>query len=159
MIDHQTPEGHTALTYAAFRGTTAVNLDGRRVLAVSMLLDRAAKRPNINRETRLMGGHTALTLASRTGRLDVIEALLERGAELEYETLEGKTALIHAASTGKWDTVRYLVEMGANVSHRDHQDKSAIEWARDSNFLGVMRNTLRLLPLLELELALALELV
>ena len=65
VIDHQTPEGHTALTYAAFRGTSMVNLDGRRVLAVSMLLDRADKRPNINRETRLMGGHTALTLASR----------------------------------------------------------------------------------------------
>ena len=54
---------------------------------------------------------------SGTGRLDVIEALLDRGAELEYETLEGKTALIHAASTGKCGDARLCGAKGARPSN------------------------------------------
>ena len=136
-IDYQSEHGYTALTYAAFRGTRCTNRDGEDVLAVVLLLDRDFKLPAINKE--IGRKHTALTLASRTGRLEVMEALLDRHADIEYETRDGKTALMHAAIAGKWDAVRFLVERGADVAHTDGNGKSAIEWARDSNFLGVMR--------------------
>ena len=137
QIDYQTKHGYTALTYAAFRGTKLVNRDGDEVYAVELLLDREFKLPAIDRETGRK--HTALTLAAKTGRLEIMEILIERGADIEYETRDGKTALMHAAIAGKWDAVRFLVERGARVDHADMQGRTAIEWARDSNFLGVMR--------------------
>ena len=107
QIDYQTEHGYTALAYAAFRGTKVINRDGEEGFAVELLLDREFKVPSIDKET---GRKHALTLAAKTGRLEIMEALLDRGADIEYETRDGKTALMHAAIAGKWDAVKFLVE-------------------------------------------------
>ncbi|GBG26494.1 Ankyrin repeat domain-containing protein 50 [Hondaea fermentalgiana] len=136
-IDFEVPGGHTALTYAAWRGTESTNKDDERVLAVEMLSDLALNAPNVNRETSLL--HTALSMASKAGRINVMEALLKRGAIPDAVLGDGKTALIHAAAAGKWEACRLLLEHGADLDRKDVHGKTAIEHARRSNFVEVVR--------------------
>ena len=96
--------GHTALTMAAAKGEWTENADGQTVLAVELLLDidptKEQPRPNVNSETSV--GDTALTWAARFGRLEVMEALLERGARVDQVSVAAsRTALQAAARNGR----------------------------------------------------------
>jgi ankyrin repeat protein len=113
-VDWETPEGFTALAYAAWRGTEAVAPDGAQVLAVELLLDNPGSTPNVNRELRT--GHTALSLAAKAGRVNVMEALLRRGALPSAVLRDGRTPLAHAAAAGKWDACRVLLGHGAEAT-------------------------------------------
>jgi len=79
-IDHITSTGYTALGMAAASGSRAVDIEGKDVMAVELLLDRKEHRPKVDRVLPI--GHTALTLAAKNGRDDVLEFLLLRGADL-----------------------------------------------------------------------------
>jgi len=137
-IDHETSQGHTALTMASAMATEAKNADGETVLAITLLLDREHDEPDVNNET--VRGHTPLTYAARNGHIFVIEELLNYKAEINLHTSkDGKTALIHAACNGKWESVRLLLECGADVHHRDHSGRTAVDWARELNFINVLR--------------------
>ncbi len=82
-IDMPGLENYTALGLAASEGTMATNSQGTRVMAVELLLDRPPGkiRPAIDRES---DGMTALMWASNNGRPDVVEALINRGADVNY---------------------------------------------------------------------------
>jgi ankyrin repeat protein len=136
-MDHESKEGHTALTMAALHGCSSTNEDDQKVLSVELLINRKYKRPEIDRETRI--GHTALTCAAYAEHLPVLEALLDLGCNIDQQTVKKQTALIVAARNGKWNAVRLLLERGADIQLRDHTGRSAIDWARENNYIGVMR--------------------
>ena len=129
--------GHTALTMAAAVEALGVNNDGVVVTAISLLLDREFRRPNIDFETKQ--GHTALTMACKNGRVRVIETLIDRGADINHICKDGMSALLHAAKNGQWDCVRLLLERKADPFQRDASGKTAADWAMERNLLGVVR--------------------
>lgn len=55
--------------------------------------------------------------AARSGRTNVLDALVGHGARLEADVYRG-TPLIWAASTGRADTVRRLLALGADPMRR-----------------------------------------
>lgn len=63
-------------------------------------------------------GRTALGAASMKGRLDVVRALVEAGADLEARGRDGETALIWAVQWRKPEVARFLLEQGADVAAR-----------------------------------------
>ena len=63
-------------------------------------------------------GEAALLLASRAGGVDVVRALLARGADVAAKTSRGFTSLIFAAAEGHATVAGILVETGADLSAR-----------------------------------------
>ena len=136
--DFENEYGHTPLTMAAACEITCVNQDGTVTPAVSLILDREQRRPNIDHETTQ--GYTALSWAAKNGRVRTIEVLLDRDAQINRVAKDGKTALLHAAMNGQNDAVRLLIERGADPFQEDKSGKNAIDWALANNFTGVARN-------------------
>ena len=109
--------GHCDVVKALLAKGAAIN--GSRVLIaaslvgsleiVELLLAHGAD-PNIQTQH---DGYTALHWAARSGRPDIIIALLNKGASLNKGNLYGNTALNLAACNGHTDTVKALLARGA----------------------------------------------
>ena len=58
----------------------------------------------------------AMIAASTRGRVDVVESLIEAGADINKATKNGTTALIVASMEGHAATVKVLLQAGADVN-------------------------------------------
>lgn len=65
--------------------------------------------------------------ASNRGRLDIIEALLAKGADVNYKSpKDKKTPLILAAEGGHFNCIETLIEEGAKVNAQDKHGNTAL---------------------------------
>lgn len=64
-------------------------------------------------------GMTPLHLASGSGQLNVVKALIENGAEVNAGNAFGTSVLEWAAINGKVDVIKVLVANGANINQKD----------------------------------------
>lgn len=76
--------------------------------AAKALLDRGAD-PNL----RQTGDFVALHEAASTGRIDIMQLLIDHGAELSPRTVKGETPLAVAGRKGKAEAVSWLKARGA----------------------------------------------
>ncbi len=75
-----------------------------------------ALRPCQSRRRLLTPSCMCDNSAAEYGRLHVIEALLARGANIDFQShVDGQTALMRAAKVGQLPAVRMLCERGANT--------------------------------------------
>ncbi|KAI9880123.1 MAG: hypothetical protein M1830_005368 [Pleopsidium flavum] len=76
---------------------------------------------------------SALQNAARAGRVDVVECLLDAGADVDDMATGGcggdfdRTALHYAVEAGHMEVVRLLLERGADVYSRDEAGKTVLE--------------------------------
>jgi Ankyrin repeats (3 copies)/Ankyrin repeat len=74
-------------------------------------------------------GDTALILASRSGDVDSLAAILANGADIEARGPYGMTALMEAAHRGKTECVKALIAAGADVNAKASSGRAALAWA------------------------------
>lgn len=81
-------------------------------------------------------GRTPLMVACWAGRLEVVQLLLQRGADVNARNLTGTTAFMYAKSaalgSGSPAIMQCLVDRNADVEARDNHGKTALEYARDN---------------------------
>ena len=81
-------------------------------------------------------GRTPLMVACWAGRLEVVELLLQRGADVNARNSSGTTAFMYAKSTalgnGSSAIMQCLVDHGADISARDNYGKTALQYAREN---------------------------
>ncbi|PRP75951.1 CRE-ART-1 protein [Planoprotostelium fungivorum] len=65
-------------------------------------------------------GNTALMLASEKGRVDIVNYLIAKGADVQLRDNWGKTAVHKGAARGQWDTVNVLLNNGCSVNSKDN---------------------------------------
>jgi len=65
--------------------------------------------------TRFAGKETALLLAVKQGRKDIVMALLKKGARVNVSNKSGETPLLYAIVTGEPETAHALLDMGADA--------------------------------------------
>lgn len=112
--------GETALMLAAWKN---------RPEAVRWLLDRGA-RPN--RDERAW---TALHYAAFAGHADLVDTLLQAGADINARSTNGSTVIMMAAREGHAALAKRLLEAGANPALKNDYDDDAVAWAmRQGNF-------------------------
>ncbi|OLQ11106.1 Ankyrin repeat domain-containing protein 50 [Symbiodinium microadriaticum] len=71
-------------------------------------------------------GSTPLMRASKCGHADVVQLLLEAGAEKDFRDLSGGTALMCAACSGRVSVVRLLLGAGAQKDVHDLLGNTAV---------------------------------
>lgn len=75
-------------------------------------------------------GDTALTLASRHGRLVILEGLLKHDANVSARTHSGASALHLASSGDDWEPImQALLDAGADINAQDNNGDTPLEYA------------------------------
>ncbi|XP_031632449.1 poly [ADP-ribose] polymerase tankyrase-2-like [Contarinia nasturtii] len=72
--------------------------------------------------------------AAMYGNTDVVEYLIEKGAEVNVENEWHETPLYKAASEDHVDTIKLLIEKGANPFVRNDENRTAREKAASSGY-------------------------
>ncbi|CAK9028306.1 unnamed protein product [Durusdinium trenchii] len=86
-----------------------------------------------------MYGAPAICIAGATGCLEVVQLLLEAGADLEATSLcEGTCPLFLAASNGNLEVVQCLVRAKANLNQQDHSLETPIYAAASNGYEEVV---------------------
>ena len=117
-------DGYSLLHAFAKRGRTSV---------VEFILDNGAD-PNARDNDNL----TPLIRAAIEGHGEMVQLLLERGADIET-TFEGNTALIEATLQNNHEIVKLLIQNGANMEARTKDGHTALHLAAANAYLKIVQ--------------------
>ncbi|KAJ5902932.1 hypothetical protein N7495_003460 [Penicillium taxi] len=73
--------------------------------------------------------YTALNRASTVGEQEIVEFLIEKGANIEAADVDGKTPLHNASISGFQNIVGFLIEKGANIEAIDKNGETPLHKA------------------------------
>ena len=85
-------------------------------------INDALESGTVNEEDR----NALLSMAARYGQVEVIDALIKAGADLEAKDKRGRTALMSAVQSRNADAVNALLAGGAKVDTRDEVQATAL---------------------------------
>ncbi|MDD3050639.1 MAG: S1 RNA-binding domain-containing protein [Candidatus Cloacimonetes bacterium] len=114
-------EGKTAIYYAIESDPTEI---------VKNQLERGGESADAD---------TSQIVDSKSVRIVVMEALIDKGAKVNIKDKEKTTPLMLAVKKGNSAAVRLLLSRGANIEMKNAVGKTAIEIASEENFLEVER--------------------
>ncbi|XP_037105715.1 KN motif and ankyrin repeat domain-containing protein 3 [Syngnathus acus] len=124
-VDKQNKAGYTAIMLAAL--STVKEHDDMSVVK------KLFSKGNVNAKAS-QAGQTALMLAVSHGRQEMVEALLECGADVNVQDDEGSTALMCASEHGRAEIVKLLLEQpGCDISVVDNDGSNALSIALEAS--------------------------
>lgn len=86
--------------------------------------------PDVNAETSQETEKTScLQEASALGNLEIVNYLLEHGANVDQQNSKGKTALHRAVYKKQKEVVKLLIDCGADVNLEDNTERTPLHWA------------------------------
>ncbi|WP_265027666.1 ankyrin repeat domain-containing protein [Wolbachia endosymbiont (group B) of Chorthippus parallelus] len=83
--------------------------------------------------------NTPLHIAADYGKENIVELLLERGADINIEGKNASTPLHYAADKGNFRVAKLLVERGANIDTKNSNQKSPSQLAKDKNHQTIVK--------------------
>ncbi|KAL3114489.1 hypothetical protein niasHT_011618 [Heterodera trifolii] len=101
---------------------------GARLEVCRLLVDEWAA--DVNQET--IDGTTPLIGASGEGHVDVVNFLIERGANLDHTDMDGYNALMCTVKKGRTEMARHLVAIGTSTDQIGTDGKQARDLAEES---------------------------
>lgn len=117
---------YTALHYAARNGH----------IGVTKLLVQGGARVNSQTNT---GGVTPLQRASYCGHTEIVDFLLQNGADPKMTDKDGKNSLHKGAEGNKCDVIRILVKKCPELLHiKDNRGKLPYEYCKSENILAMI---------------------
>ncbi len=83
-------------------------------------------------------GWTALMGASMNGHLEIVELLIEKGADVN-DNIIGTTVLMCASLNGHIEIVEFLIDNGADVNVRDSRGSNVLKYASKNGHEEIVR--------------------
>lgn len=71
--------------------------------------------------------------AAKNGNNQIVELLIENGANMDLQDFGGWTALMHAVYKGRTEVVHTLIDSGADVNVKNVGDHTALYIAEELN--------------------------
>jgi len=105
---------------------TTVNINDRCVIKEQQLQDGAS-------------GMTALQYACDRGHIEVVQLLLQHGAEVNVADDDGMTALHYACCCDHEDIVKLLLQAGAQVDAHNKDGETAADMAENGRILDLLQ--------------------
>lgn len=124
--------GHARLAeLLANAGAQIEELEGLEAFQAACLrLDIDTARTLAGQHPRYLKSPAALLMAARTGRVEVVELLLDLGTPADVEDVTGERALHAAAWADSIPVARLLIERGAEIDARDRKyNATPLSWA------------------------------
>jgi ankyrin repeat protein len=78
-------------------------------------------------------------VAAAAAKTEVVELLLEAGADVDSPAPDGRVALHHAVVAGDLGSVKSLLEHGADVGVTCMDGKTPLDLARERNQMALMK--------------------
>ena len=123
----------------------AVNvLNGQLFAAVEKndlpLLKNLLKRgAQVNAKDRLKYGQTPLMLASKHGHLEILNELIDHGADIDDTNIDGYSAIIIATENGHTKIVEQLIKKGADLNASTKDGNTALIWAAQKGLTSLVK--------------------
>jgi ankyrin repeat protein len=115
-VNHQNPDGSTALQWAVYEVDVA---------EIGRLIDAGADVALANNY-----GASPMSLAAEIGHTEILRLLLDAGADVDSPNPDGQTALLSVARTGNVEAAQLLIDRGATVDARENWGgQTALMWA------------------------------
>ncbi|MGL5955869.1 MAG: ankyrin repeat domain-containing protein [Brevinema sp.] len=87
----------------------------RRERIVQLLLDRGAN-PNLSAQSKGISNITPLMIAAQQGPLEIVQEIINYGADINAVTTSGVTALMSAIKNQRGDIVQCLLSQNADIN-------------------------------------------
>jgi ankyrin repeat protein len=111
-----------------YKGDTAIMKASRRCNGSNIVAFLLQNGANINdKEVRDTIDQTPLIVAADGGCKEIVEMLLDAGANIEHRNDQGETALIAAAQNGHKEIVQILLDAGANINQENADGETALD--------------------------------
>jgi ankyrin repeat protein len=126
IVNQKDVAGNTALHHAAFTGNSFL---------VQLLFQSGA---NVSANNR---GRTALHFAAESGKesTEIVQLLLEQGADIHAPDSNGRTALHEAIREGNLQIFRILLDRGASLQSADFEGSTALHIAAASKDVNIVQ--------------------
>jgi ankyrin repeat protein len=115
--------------------------------AARLLIERGA---DVNAQTGFPGHQqpdmNALMWATHAEQVEVVSALLDKGAGIDAQNSSGYSALMIAAAAGQVEALELLLRRGANPTLRNRSGHSALELSRTAGHEAAARLLAPLTP-------------
>ena len=77
---------------------------------------------------------TAVLIAAKTGKADMLEILANAGAPLENRSPDGYLPIHWTAKSGNYDAMMFLISKGVDVNAKCAQGYSVLDWATNEGY-------------------------
>lgn len=115
--------------------TNSKMVENPKMLDINQKFQNAVRQNDIEEAKRLIvhgaDKNKALIFAAKRGSEELIDFLLDRGVDVNYQDQDRRTALIHAVILGRLGAVELLLDKGASKTIRDYSGKTAYDYAKE----------------------------
>jgi ankyrin repeat protein len=126
LVNQKNSLNWTPLIYAIDAGNDTI---------VQILVEQGGADVN----TKINTGETPLHIAAKKGLTKIATYLVNHGAKLEEQDLIRQTPLILAVRSNQYETAKALLELGANPNHPTSSYRTALDWAKDSIMIELLK--------------------
>ena len=92
-------------------------------------------------------GFVCFYVACYQGQLQVVQCLIEKGANIETKDKDQETPLFIVSCYGKTDIVKYLISKGANKNSKNSNGKTpydvACDWTSNKSQKDIIKELLK----------------